>query len=162
TPLSLAKAVEISAVITLLADKYKVNVIRTGLNTDEHLAEEVVAGPYHPAFGHLVKSYIWREKLLWALEDFLRRQTAEELLAVFAAKSKLPMVFGQNSANRLYYEAKLPNQKLKIKSFNSNIYSEENNIILLDKAEKKHIYADKDFNREFLSKVLSSLYGTCC
>ena len=37
-------------------DQHNIKVIRMGLQPSEELAEKVVAGPYHPAFGELVMS----------------------------------------------------------------------------------------------------------
>ena len=38
-------------------------VIRLGLQRDPQLEENLLAGPYHPAFGQLVRSRLWRRAL---------------------------------------------------------------------------------------------------
>ncbi len=57
-PLDLEEAVDISAILTDMYEKAGIKVIRTGLQSSDNISSdgEVVAGPYHPAFGELVKS----------------------------------------------------------------------------------------------------------
>ncbi len=63
-PLSLQQAVALVARLLLLCREAAIPVIRVGLQQQAGLAESVLAGPYHPAFGQLVKARLWR----WALE----------------------------------------------------------------------------------------------
>lgn len=151
-PLSLEKAVELSAKITLWAAYYGVNVIRTGLNTDEHLAEEVLAGPYHPAFGHLVKSYIWRQKVLWAIAEFGIINPNDEIAEVFADKSCLPMVFGQNSTNKEYYRKAATNDRLRIRGFNEKFSGGKDDIIVVGKDGGVCRRSSEDFLQYFVGK----------
>lgn len=60
-PLSLSEAVRQSALLKLLFQKNEISVIRTGLQSTEELSakESIVAGPYHPAFGEMVESYLF-------------------------------------------------------------------------------------------------------
>ena len=64
-PLTVSQAVERCKELLYLFNKKKIQVIRVGLqNTDEITdpnlkGSEVVAGPYHPAFGQLVQDSIW-------------------------------------------------------------------------------------------------------
>lgn len=61
TPLSLPEAVSRVKELYLLFQKHDIRVIRMGLQATEGLADSatVLAGPYHPAFGHLVYSEIF-------------------------------------------------------------------------------------------------------
>jgi len=61
-PLSLEDAVEWCADLLLLCRGAGVPVIRLGLQATVELdqGESLVAGPYHPAFGQLVRSRLWR------------------------------------------------------------------------------------------------------
>jgi len=56
-----------------------------------------VAGPYHPAFGHLVKSYLWRRAL-----DRLLTQGGCQPLAVHP--SDVADVRGHRNGNLLYLQ----------------------------------------------------------
>lgn len=69
-PLTLEQAVERCKELYYLFDSKKITVIRMGLqNTDiisdpKNAKSEVVAGPYHEAFGQLVEDRIWYESIL--------------------------------------------------------------------------------------------------
>lgn len=73
-PITLEQAVERCKELYYFFDKKKINVIRMGLqNTDiisnpENINSEVVAGPYHEAFGQLVEDSIWYDKILSAIK----------------------------------------------------------------------------------------------
>ncbi|NNL75229.1 MAG: radical SAM protein, partial [Desulfobacterales bacterium] len=70
TPLSLEEGVTLVKKIYLRFEKENINVIRMGLQASEDLEDEstVLAGPYHPAFGHLVHSEIFWDKVLTKIE----------------------------------------------------------------------------------------------
>ncbi len=129
-PLSLEQAVSLSLALLLLAEKHDVRVIRMGLNPDPTLEQKVLAGPYHPAFGHLVKSDLWRRRFLWALDYFLERHSRNELAAVYADRSRMPMIFGQNGSNRAAYEERL-GRRPKVKSFPRELVVSDKEAILL-------------------------------
>jgi histone acetyltransferase (RNA polymerase elongator complex component) len=69
-PLSLADAVEITKSLYHLFDAQAISVIRMGLQATASLSEPgvVVAGPFHPAFGHLVHSAIFLDRAVRELE----------------------------------------------------------------------------------------------
>ena len=73
-PITLEQAVERCKELYYFFDKKKITVIRMGLqNTDiisnpENVSSEVVAGPYHEAFGQLVEDSIWYDKILNAIK----------------------------------------------------------------------------------------------
>ena len=73
-PITLEQAVERCKELYYFFDKKKITVIRMGLqNTDiisnpENVSSEVVAGPYHEAFGQLVEDRIWYDKILNAIK----------------------------------------------------------------------------------------------
>lgn len=70
TPLSLTDAVELSKSLYVLFRAEGIEVIRMGLQATESLSpsRDLVAGPYHPAFGHLVHGAVFLEKATQALE----------------------------------------------------------------------------------------------
>lgn len=62
-PWSLDLAVEVCADMLRLCRLAGVPVIRLGLQGDPRLEANLLAGPYHPAFGQLVRSRLWRRAL---------------------------------------------------------------------------------------------------
>ena len=73
-PITLTQAVERCKELSNYFESKKVKVIRVGLqNTDiisnpKNIQSEVVAGPYHEAFGQLVDDSIWYDKILEAIK----------------------------------------------------------------------------------------------
>lgn len=69
-PLTVGQAVERSKEIVKLYNKKHIQVIRVGLQNTETITDisskesEVVAGPYHPAFGQLVEDSIWYDRIV--------------------------------------------------------------------------------------------------
>ena len=62
-PLSLNKAVALTAKSYSRLQRVGIPVVRVGLQPSESLEEALVAGPYHPSFGELVQSRIWFKKI---------------------------------------------------------------------------------------------------
>ncbi len=75
-PLTLNQAIETCKELLNYFEKKKIKVIRIGLqNTDlisnpKNIGSEVVAGPYHEAFGQLVETSIWYDKILDEIKKF--------------------------------------------------------------------------------------------
>ncbi len=65
-PWTLDEAVDICADMLHLCRRVNIPVVRLGLHGDPKLEENLLAGPYHPAFGQLVRSRLWRRALLHA------------------------------------------------------------------------------------------------
>lgn len=157
-PLDINEAVEISAAVTLIADYYNVNVIRTGLNTDESLEREIIAGPYHSAFGNLVKGFIWCELVVEAIEKFksinnLYFNDNKPKVSVFAAKNRLPLIFGQNSCNKSRYEEISANMNLKIKSYNEIVFADFDTVTVCGENLKTVRYSRGDYLTDFMKKL---------
>lgn len=73
-PITLNQAIERCKDLVNFFERKKIKVIRVGLqNTDiisnpKNIQSEVVAGPYHEAFGQLVDDSIWYDKILEAIK----------------------------------------------------------------------------------------------
>lgn len=62
-PLSLKKAIALTARSYQKLTEAGIRVVRMGLQPSALLEDNVVAGPYHPAFGELVQSRLWLKKI---------------------------------------------------------------------------------------------------
>jgi histone acetyltransferase (RNA polymerase elongator complex component) len=62
SPLSLENAAEICADLLEYFEGQSIHVIRIGLNPTEGLEGDVLAGPYHPAFGEMCLSLLYLKK----------------------------------------------------------------------------------------------------
>ena len=75
-PITLNQAVEISKELVYLFNKSKVEVIRIGLQNTDVISEpdgsksDVVAGPFHPAFGQLVEDSVWYDSIVDKIKKF--------------------------------------------------------------------------------------------
>lgn len=69
-PLSLKQAIQYAALMKLTFIRHDIQVIRVGLQASEQLddGETILAGPYHPAFGELVDSYLFKIQMDQLLE----------------------------------------------------------------------------------------------
>ena len=63
TPLTVAQAADIAGALLRLFEDAGVRVIRVGLHSDESLRASAVAGPFHPAFGEMCYSRVFRAKI---------------------------------------------------------------------------------------------------
>lgn len=68
-PLSLEEGVSVSKKCYLVFRENNIKVIRIGLQATEDLEDgvSILAGPYHPSFGHLVYSAIFLDKIIGCL-----------------------------------------------------------------------------------------------
>lgn len=72
SPLKTEEAVDLVATLKTLFEDNGVKVLKVGLHSGE-IEKEIIAGPFHPAFGQLVKSKICCEKIRrFCLEKKLR------------------------------------------------------------------------------------------
>lgn len=69
-PLTLQEAVEICRDIIIRCRERGIPVIRMGLQADASLEKNLISGPYHPAFGQIVKAEAMKSRVLKKLEPF--------------------------------------------------------------------------------------------
>ncbi|MFH2124673.1 MAG: radical SAM protein [Pseudomonadota bacterium] len=62
-PLSMNRAIALSCRARNILEKAAIRVVRIGLQPSPALERELLAGPYHPAFGELVVSRIWLKRI---------------------------------------------------------------------------------------------------
>ncbi len=97
-PLSLETAVTLVKKAYLLFKQAGIEVIRMGLQTTEDLADgsTILAGPHHPAFGHLVYSEIFYDKALAAIEA---AGLVRDTLTIRVNPRSISKMRGLNNAN---------------------------------------------------------------
>ena len=98
-PLELEQAVDITASLIEMFRSRDIDVIRTGLHYEESLVDSMIAGPYHPAFGELCESRIFRN----AMEIQLREGDNAE---VRCEPRLLSQVTGQKKSNIEYFRSR--------------------------------------------------------
>jgi len=98
TPLSLAEAVTQVKKLYLLFKKHDIQVIRMGLQATEDLEDDttVLAGPYHPAFGHLVYSEVFFDAAQEVLDS---RKTLSDTITIAVNPRSISKMRGLNNTN---------------------------------------------------------------
>ena len=98
-PHSLLRAVAVSACLKEIFARHHIPVVRMGLQPSDSLEKDLIAGPYHPAFGELVLSRIFFNRVRSLLAD--SPVGAERTLSI--ASADLSIFRGQRSrsVNRL-------------------------------------------------------------
>ena len=96
-PQKLCKAVELCSDLLLLFQNAGIPVIRLGLHDTPELKEQVVAGPYHPAFRQLCESRIFLKGILAELAESGQKGEGEILIAVHP--SSFSTALGQKKTN---------------------------------------------------------------
>lgn len=120
TPLSLEKAIEIVAKMIEIFDKNDINVIKSGLHSD---IQGVIAGPYHPSFGELVRIENYYKKLITEYNKKMSLVISNKDISLFKGFSsmminkikdnfkinKIPMIIKPNlNKNEFYFSAEKP------------------------------------------------------
>lgn len=100
-PLSLKKAVALSARCYQKLTEAGIRVVRMGLQPSALLEQNVVAGPYHPAFGELVQSRLWLKKI----RSRLAVLGPEQKLLIHIAEKDLSAAVGMKKQNTKRLEA---------------------------------------------------------
>lgn len=96
TPLGVDEAVDICARLIPVFDAVGARIIRLGLHADRSIADNCVAGPFHPAFGERCYSRVMREKI----EDGLAGAAAA---TVYVNPSQLSAAIGNRRENIEYF-----------------------------------------------------------
>ena len=102
TPLNVLQAVERSKAAAELFRKHRIRVIRNGLQNTESISDpkneksEVVAGPYHPAFGQLVEDAIWYDKIV---KDIKKINAKIVKVEIEANKENINNIVGHKKEN---------------------------------------------------------------
>ena len=119
SPLTLDEAVEWCSRIVPLFEEAGVNILRLGLHASEGIlkGEDLVAGPFHVAFGEMVYSRIWYN----ILRDIKPDQASG--ITVFVHPRQMNQAIGHHALNRKFLETKFlkasfkPDETLRFRDF---------------------------------------------
>lgn len=113
TPYSVEKAAELAKNALMRFRNNEIDVIRIGLHSSEELESEgnVIAGPYHQAFGELVESLIYRDEI----ERQIVSENMRDCEFLFVCdKGDVSKAIGHKKMNKEYFKEKY-NIRLKVK-----------------------------------------------
>jgi histone acetyltransferase (RNA polymerase elongator complex component) len=100
-PLDLDEAVVRALLIYLHAEHVGTKVIKMGLTSNEFLKDEIIAGPYHPAFGYLVRAHAF----YLAITRTCRTGNISGQITLLLNKKDIPHVTGYRRTNLHKFEA---------------------------------------------------------
>ena len=121
-PLSLEEAVEQSTYLYAALENAGIRVIRIGLQPDEELCSpgNILAGPFHPAMGELVKSRVVREQLTTQIAELCAKGKKDILLYCHPSlESKLR---GQKNSNISYWKKLFKLKSLEVRHTEAMCY----------------------------------------
>lgn len=118
-PQSLDEAIELAARLMDIFYYAGVEVIRVGLHPSEGLLDgsEMLAGPFHPSFRELVKTFIWKQKLVKLIEQY--PQGGKIWIPV--PPDELRHAIGYNSENRKMLQEHFINAEFFVEDLSSQI-----------------------------------------
>jgi histone acetyltransferase (RNA polymerase elongator complex component) len=87
-PMSLNKAVALSVRLKGYFDREGISVIRMGLQPSASLEKDVIAGPYHPAFGELVMSRMFFHRMRDVLRTRQNTRNGSSITITLAASDR--------------------------------------------------------------------------
>jgi len=104
-PYSLEQAIDITDSAMRIFEKKNIEIIRVGLHSDESLTSDnnIVAGPYHPAFRELILNKRWREKIE---NKIIEANIKDREYIIKAPKEKWPEIIGHKRCNKEYFKEK--------------------------------------------------------
>lgn len=103
-PYTLDEAAECAKEVYLRFRENNVAVLRMGLHSSEELDScSVVAGPYHPAFGEMVFSLIYREEIE---KEITKNGFLDCKITIMADKKEISKITGQKKSNIKYFKEK--------------------------------------------------------
>ena len=113
-PYSIELAAELSKNAVIEFVKADIDVIRVGLHSSDELEEDggVVAGPYHQAFGEIVESLIFREKIE---KEIVEKNLENCYFEFICKKNEVSKALGHKKMNSKYIYDKY-NIRLKLKT----------------------------------------------
>jgi histone acetyltransferase (RNA polymerase elongator complex component) len=112
-PWTLDEAVDVCADMLHLCRRVDIPVIRLGLHGDPQLEKNLLDGPYHPAFGQLVRSRLWRRAVIQACsnnEQLTVDPTGVNHISV--NPSDLSDVLGHRGENRQWLKTTRPSLRV--------------------------------------------------
>lgn len=69
SPISMNRAIALCGRAKVIFDSAGIKILRMGLQASESLEEQLLAGPYHPAFGEMVTARLWLKRSRKILAD---------------------------------------------------------------------------------------------
>lgn len=118
-PWDLNTVAELSKMAYISFKEKGIDVIRIGLQSSDNisLGKDVIAGPYHPAFGEIVYSLIYRDIIDEYISNFYSKYLNIEI-----SNNKISQLIGHNKSNIKFFKEKYGIDIYVKKSYDNNFY----------------------------------------
>lgn len=125
TPQTLVAAVETVKEMVKLLEGEGVPVVRMGLQAGEGLEDggledqgTILAGPWHPAFGHLVRSALMLERVRSGLDDLLKKDVSGKAFRIELTSHprSVSRLRGDKNANLAFLERTYPGMAFRVRT----------------------------------------------
>ena len=105
-PYSLSEAVSISKIVYIMMIANQINVIRIGLQPTEEISEgnDLVAGPFHPAFRELVEGSIYNDMVYEAIINNINRDISPNTILLKINPKDISKLYAQSKS--FFYDMK--------------------------------------------------------
>jgi len=115
-PMTLFDAVAVSKQMVMQFMDAQIKLIRIGLHPGQDLQKEglILAGPFHPAFGELVKSELALDLLIFTIKSLDKKK--EDVVSIYVPANETSIFIGQKKKNLSYLSSLFPNLRIKIVS----------------------------------------------
>ncbi|MGI6678495.1 MAG: elongator complex protein 3 [Dehalobacterium sp.] len=154
-PLNLPEAVEISKDMLAIFRLFGVQVIRTGLQPTKDLAPggEMVAGPFHPAFGELVAAALVREHLIFVINSFLKERD-EKIIILWGSPQDCSLIAGHKKSNMQFLQDHFQLSHIKIMG-SSSLDRGNFGISMIDSDQPEFVVSEKHFLHQYVNQRLN-------
>lgn len=114
-PISIEDAVDQASYVYKKLTDSGINVIRIGLQADEELCEpgNIIAGPFHPSMGELVKARVLRDEVSFRIEELVKN--GEKRIVIAFGSRMESKLRGQKNCNLHYLQKKFKNIYLEFR-----------------------------------------------
>lgn len=145
-PFSLEECIEITKKLMIIFDNNGIDIIRVGLQATDDIkeGEDVVTGPYHPAFRELVRSRMIRDFI-----DYLMIDRDAEEISISSHNRNISMIVGDRRSNRIYINERY---KARFKTYVDNDLSESIEVSIDSESVGTYSF-------EKIYEVLGNIYG---
>ena len=113
TPWPLDTCVNLVKDLYLLFKQYDIAVIRMGLQAEKDFnnAKSILAGPYHPAFGHLVHSKVYLDAAIAALKS---TKHGKDNIRIYVHPRSISKMHGHKNHNIITLQSKFQLRKVQV------------------------------------------------
>ena len=132
SPQKLEEAVGLCLELSEIYDAANIPVIRMGLQSSDNISEdgEIAAGPYHAAFGQLVKSKQMYVEVCRKIESLEIQEYNDKFLYVYVDAARLSDCIGQKRENIRRLTERYGFRRVFVKEKRSDIEKEKNDKII--------------------------------